>query len=84
MDHQPKRQFPWTELLLTLVLGVPALAIALLCCLFVWTYSGPQFDTVCINDHPIGGTFDKVVAAIIGTVAGAAVVFLIARFRSHL
>ena len=53
-----------------LLVSVPAFAIALLCTLFIWTYSGPQYDVVILNDHQLGGTFDKVVALIVGTVSG--------------
>lgn len=80
MDQQPDRQFPWSELVLLVVVGVPALAVALMCMLFVWTYTGPQFDTVIINDHPIVGTFDHVGALVLGTVSGGVGVFSLLRF----
>ena len=70
MDHQPDNPLPWSEVGLLLVIGIPALAIALLCALSVWTYTGPQFDMVIVNDHEIGGTVDRVVALVLATVFG--------------
>ena len=80
MDPQPDRQFPWSELVLLVVVGVPALAVALMCMLFVWTYSGPQFDTVIINDHTIGGAVERVIALALGTMSGSLGVFSVLRF----
>ena len=80
MDCEPDRQFPWSELVLLVVVGVPALAVALMCMLFVWTYTGPQFDTVIINDEPIGGTFDRIVALVVATISGSLGVFSLLRF----
>jgi hypothetical protein len=67
-----------------LVVGAPGFAIALLCGLYVWTYTGPQFDIVFINDHQIGGTFERVVAFMLGTVSGAIGIFAVLIFRSRL
>jgi hypothetical protein len=84
MDYQPDRQFPWNELGLLLIVGIPAFAIALLCALFVWTYTGPQFDIVIVNDHEIGGTFDRVVALVLATLFGAVGIFSALRFHRRM
>ena len=81
MDQQTQRQFPWKELTFLLVVGSPAFAIALSCGLFVWTYTGPQFDIVILNEHAIGGAFDRVVAFVLATISGAVGIFTVLRFQ---
>lgn len=76
-----QRQFPWKELAFLLVIGIPAFAIALLCGLFVWTYTGRQYDIVIINDHAIGGAFDRVVGLVLATFFGAVGIFSVLRFQ---
>ena len=81
MDDQPDCPFPWNEVGLFLVVGIPAFAIALLCALFVWIYTGPQFDIVIVNDHEIGGTFDRVVALVLATISGGVGTFMFLRLH---
>jgi hypothetical protein len=84
MDHQTQRRLPWGEVALLLVMGIPAFAIALLCGLFVWTYTGPQYDIQIINDHEIGGTFDRVVALAVATFCGALGIFSALRLQRRM
>ena len=84
MEQQIQRQFPWKELAFLLVIGIPAFVIALLCGLFVWTYTGPQYDIVFINDHAIGGAFDRVVALVVATFFGAVGIFSLLRFQRQM
>lgn len=84
MDDQSQRTFPLKELALLLFVGIPALAVALLCVAFVWTYSGPQYDVVFVSDHEIGGVYDRTAALLLGTVSGAVGIFLVLRFRRRL
>jgi len=46
----------------TLAIGTAAFLIAMLSLVFIVTNTGPQFDTVIINDHVGGGTGDKLTA----------------------
>jgi hypothetical protein len=71
----PSSGFSRSQLVMLLAIGVPALLITLLCMSFIMIYSGPQFDVVIINDHVVGGTEDKLVAWVVGSVAGATAVF---------
>src|SRR5688572_5613903 len=84
MDHQMQRRLPWKELAFLLVIGIPAFAIALLCGLFVWTYTGPQYDIEIINNHEIGGTSDRVVALIVATFFGAVGISSLLRLRRRM
>ena len=76
------RRLPWSSAAL-LVVVLLASVIALVCALYIWTYSGPQFDVVIINDQPLGGGFEKFVALVVGTVSGSLAIFAIARLRSR-
>ena len=69
--------------LTTLAIGTPALLIALLCLAFVAMSSGPQFDAVIINDHVVGGTWDRFAAFVIGSLSGAVAVFCGIRLWKH-
>jgi hypothetical protein len=40
----------------TLAIGTFAFLISMLSLVFIVTNTGPQFDTVIINDHVVGGT----------------------------
>src|ERR687898_750599 len=81
MDHQTDRQLVLIELAVLLVIGIPAFGIALLCALYVWTYTGPQFDVVFFNDDVVGGISDKVVAMVLATLSGGIGIFVALRFR---
>jgi hypothetical protein len=81
---EPDRQFPWSASAVFLLVGVPAFALAFLCALYVWTYTGPQFDIVFINDHQIGGTFNRVIALVLATIFGAAGIFSFLSFRRRM
>ena len=76
------RRLPWSSAAL-LVVVVLASVIALVCALYLWTYSGPRFDVVIINDQPIGGALEKLVAFVVGTVSGALAIFAVARLCSR-
>ena len=67
----------------TLALGTAAFLIALLSLVFIVTNTGPQFDTVIINDHVVGGTGDKFAAYAIGTLSGAIAVICAIRLRKR-
>jgi hypothetical protein len=51
--------------------------------LWIWTYTGPQFDAVVINDHVVGGTGDRVVAVVWATVFGALGMFALLMCRGR-
>jgi hypothetical protein len=82
MEHD--RQFPWSAFAVFLLIGVPGFALASLCALYVWTYTGPQFDIVFINDHQIGGTFDRVIAIVLATISGGVGIVTFLRFRKQM
>ena len=65
----------------TLAIGTFAFLIAMLSLVFIVTNTGPQFDSVIINDHVVGGTSDKVSAFAIGTLSGAVAVICAIRLR---
>ena len=69
------RRFPWLELVLMIVVGIPALMIAMLCGWQLASFSGPQYDIVIFNDHVWGGAADKVTALGVGSLSGAVAVF---------
>ena len=62
-------------------IGTGAFVISMVCLVFIVTNTGPQFDTVIINDHVVGGTSDKLVAYAIGTLSGALAVICAIRLR---
>ena len=68
--------------LATLVIGTFAFLISLLSLVFIVTNTGPQFDTVIINDRVVGGAADKFVAFVIGGLAGAVAVVCARRLRN--
>lgn len=53
----------------------------MLCLVFFVTNTGPQFDTVIINDHVEGGISDKLAAFAIGGLSGAVAVVCALRLR---
>jgi hypothetical protein len=65
----------------TVAIGTAAFMIAMLSLLFIVTYTGPQFDTVIINDHVVGGTGDKLTAYAVGTLSGAVALICAIRLR---
>ena len=69
--------------LATLAIGTVAFLIAMLSLVFIVTNTGPQFDTVIINDHVVGGTGDKLSAFVIGSLSGAVAVICATRLRRH-
>lgn len=81
-SRQP-REFPWSELIPEVAVGIPALLIALFCTVLLASYLGPQFDVVIFNDHVIGGTEDQLTVIAVGTVFGAIAVFCSLRVWSR-
>lgn len=68
----------------TLAIGTFAFLISMVSVVFFATNAGPQFDTVIIDDHVVGGPSDRFVALVIGTLSGAvAVVCAIRPRRPH-
>lgn len=67
--------------LATLSIGAFAFLISMLSLGFIATNAGPQFDTVIINDHVLGGTVDKFVAFVIGALSGPVAVACARRLR---
>ena len=67
----------------TVAIATVSFLIAVLCQVFIVTYTGPQFDTVIINDHVEGGTGDKLTAFAVGTLSGAVGVICAIRLRKH-
>lgn len=67
--------------LAALGLGTFAFLFSMLCLLFIVTNTGPQFDTVIINDHVVGGTSDRLAAFVIGGLSGAVAVICAIRLR---
>jgi hypothetical protein len=84
VDNHAQNRFHWKELALLVIVGIPAFAVALSCGLFVWTYTGPQYDIVIVNDHAIGGPFDRVVALVLGTFSGAVGIFSVLTFQRRM
>ena len=68
---------------LTVAIGTAGSLVAVLSLLFIVMNIGPQFDTVIINDHVVGGTGDKLAAFAIGSLAGAVAVICAIRLRRH-
>jgi len=67
----------------TVAIGTAAFLVAMLSLVFIVTNTGPQFDTVIINDHVVGGTGDKLAAFAIGSLSGAVAVICAIRLRRH-
>ena len=67
----------------TVAIGTVALLIAMLSLVFIVTNTGPQFDTVIINDHVVGGTGDKLAPFAIGSLSGTVAVICAIRLRRH-
>ena len=72
-------RFPWD-----LLVGILGTIVAGLSVRFVIVNSGQQFDTVILNDHVVGGTFDKMVALAVATVFGGAAVFAFLAFHRRI
>ena len=67
----PADPLPWRSVWFAFVIGMPALAVALLCTLFAVMHTGPQFDVELLDDHVVGGADDRMVALGLATVFGA-------------
>jgi len=65
----------------TLAVGTVAFLISMLSLVFIVTNTGPQFDTVIINDYVVGGTSDKLAAFAVGGLSGAVAVVCALRLR---
>jgi hypothetical protein len=72
--------FPYTELVLAAIIGLPGVIVGLLCTLQLVSYLGPRFDVVIVNDHVIGGTSDQTFLFYVGSVSGAVGLFAGLRF----
>jgi len=70
--------------LVAFLVGIPSLAIALLCTLFAVAHTGPQYDIEIINDHVVGGPSDIVVAPALATAFGGIGIFSLLIFRARL
>ncbi len=73
------QRFPWD-----LVVGIPATGIALWCILFVVAFTGPQFDIMIVNEHQVGGTFDKLVATALATLFGGMGILALRAFHRRI
>jgi ABC-type Na+ efflux pump permease subunit len=78
------RESPRESLVVPLLVGIPAMGLALMFTLLMATYMGPQDNFVIFNGHQIGGTFDRILAGALAVVCGAIGIFALLIFHRRL
>ena len=83
MRLSSKPAFPWNDLVLTTFLGVTASFFALSSMVTLASYLGPQDCVINFSGDVTGGTDDRVVVAVLGTVFGSISVFCACQIRDR-
>lgn len=80
----PDDPLPWRPLWIAFLIGIPALAIALLCTQFAVMHTGPQFDVELLDNYVVGGAYDRVAALGLATGFGAIGIFSLLNLRTRM
>ena len=74
-------RFPWGPLMLSLVAGLPALAIGAFIVTGAMSFVGPRYDVLIMNGHVVGDLGDLLMLLALASGFGAVAVVCGIRFR---